>query len=113
MLARAWTALGLIGRLLTDLLVSSCQLAFDVWTPRDRLRPRVVRLPLDGQTDAELMALSVMTGLTPGTFVVDIADRRDGLYVHTLYAHDPRAFAEQHLRRYVRPLAFVFRGIRP
>ena len=58
---------------LWDLFSSSVIVAWDVLTPRDRSEPQLLLMPLDAETDAEIMATANLISLTPGTLTVDVA----------------------------------------
>lgn len=80
---------------LYELAVSSAQVAWDVVTPRSRLRPGVVRLELRSRTPAEVTLLSNLICLTPGTLTLAVTDDPPTLYVHGMYAADAEVFRRE------------------
>lgn len=73
-----------------ELLISSVQVAWVVLTPwRKRPRPAIVEMPLDVQSDFEILLLTSLISLTPGTLSLDVSDDRSTLYVHAMFGEDP------------------------
>ena len=52
------------------------------------MRPGVVAIPLDAETDAEITLLANLITLTPGTLSLDVSDDRRVLYIHAMYVDD-------------------------
>lgn len=77
---------------LRQLLASNVKVAYDVLTPRLRMRPGVVAIPLAAKTDAEITLLANLITLTPGTLSLDISPDRRTLFVHVMYLKDIDAF---------------------
>ena len=75
-----------------ELLVANLRVAYSVLAPRGTLRPGIVAIPLDVQSDAEIALLVNLITLTPGTLSLDVSDDRGVLYVHTLYVDDAHEF---------------------
>jgi multicomponent Na+:H+ antiporter subunit E len=55
------------------------------------MRPGVIAIPLDAQTDIEITVLANLISLTPGTLSLDVSADRQTLYIHTMYLDDPEA----------------------
>lgn len=70
---------------LRDLTLANLLVAHDLLTPKSRLRPGIIRIPLDAKTDNEISILANMLTLTPGTTSIDISDDRTALYLHVMY----------------------------
>lgn len=71
-----------------ELILSNLRVAYDVVTPRHHMRPGVVAIPLDAETDAEITLLANLVTLTPGTLSLDVSVDRRFLYVHSMYIDD-------------------------
>lgn len=99
----------LIAFLIREFLVANVKMAIDVIRPVRSLRPGIVRMPLDARSDYELLALTTLINLTPGTLAVDISDCRTVLYVHVMHVTTPeeacRAIKDEFERRVLRVLA--------
>lgn len=98
----AVSVLAQIGRLiafgayaLREMLVANVQVAWDAVTPRWRLEPGVVELPLRCRTPLEITTLANLITLTPGTLTLSVTREPPTLYVHGMYAGDPVEFRAQ------------------
>ena len=79
-----------------------------LWTPRARLRPRVITYNITGLSRIEALLLSHCISLTPGTTTVDISPDFSRFTLHVLQCDDPeavRATIDRTLRRGI--LAFT------
>ncbi len=72
-----------------ELLVSSYRVAVDVVKPLPLMRPGVVGIPLDAETDLEITLLANLISLTPGTLSLDVSPDRKTLYIHAMYVVNP------------------------
>ena len=68
-----------------ELLRANVRVALDVLRPRHLLRPAVVAVPLDVTQDREILLLSMMINITPGSVTIDLADDRRTLFVHVMH----------------------------
>ncbi len=73
---------------LWELVLANLRIAYDVVTPTHHMRPGVIAIPLDAQTDAEITTLANFITLTPGTLSLDVSEDRKVLYIHAMYIHD-------------------------
>ena len=67
------------------LIVANIRVAIDVVRPHTHIRPAVVAIPLDVTSDAEILLLSMLINITPGSVTIDLADDRRTLYVHVMH----------------------------
>jgi multicomponent Na+:H+ antiporter subunit E len=72
-----------------ELLVSSYRVAIDVAKPLPLMRPGVIGIPLDAETDLEITMLANIISLTPGTLSLDVSKDRKTLYIHAMYVINP------------------------
>lgn len=72
-----------------ELMVSSYRVALDVVKPLPLMRPGVVGIPLDAETDLEITMLANLISLTPGTLSLDVSKDRKTLYIHAMYVVNP------------------------
>jgi multicomponent Na+:H+ antiporter subunit E len=80
--------ISLLAFFLWELLLANLRVAHDVLTPRHYMRPGVIAVPLDAETDNEITMLSNLLTLTPGTLSLDVSVDRKVLYVHAMYIDD-------------------------
>ena len=74
-----------------ELVLANLRVAYDVLTPGFHMQPRVIGIPLEARTDAEIMALTYFINLTPGSVVLDVSSDRSTMFVHVMYAPDADA----------------------
>ena len=82
---KLWQIVYFILFFLWELFIANLRVAFDVLTPPYQMRPAIIAVRLDVETDAEITLLTNLISLTPGTLALDISADRTVLYVHTMY----------------------------
>ena len=80
---------------LWELVLANLRVAYDVVTPTHHMRPGVIAIPLDAQTDAEITTLANFITLTPGTLSLDVSEDRKVLYIHAMYIYDREALRRE------------------
>lgn len=73
---------------LWQLILSNLRVAYDVLTPTYHMRPGIVAVPLEAQTDEEITLLANLISLTPGSLSLDVSEDRRTLYVHIMFLGD-------------------------
>jgi multicomponent Na+:H+ antiporter subunit E len=73
---------------LWQLILANLRVTYDVLTPRHRMRPAVLAIPLDVTTDVEITLLANLLTLTPGSLSLDVSEDRKVLYIHMMYVTD-------------------------
>jgi multicomponent Na+:H+ antiporter subunit E len=91
MTARAGYAIELAGFFLWELVLANVKVAWDVLRPQTAIRPAVLALPLDVTSDREILLLSMLINITPGSVTVDLSEDRRTLYVHVMHMTSPEA----------------------
>jgi multicomponent Na+:H+ antiporter subunit E len=81
----------LISVFLYQLLIGSLQVVWDVLTPTHLSDPKIIRIPLDVETDFQIMLLANLISLTPGTLILDVTDDKKFLIAHAMFAKDEAA----------------------
>jgi multicomponent Na+:H+ antiporter subunit E len=79
----------LVGHFLADLVLSNFRVLWDVVTPSHISRPGIVGVPLDVESEMEILLLANLISLTPGTLSIDLAEDRSVLYIHVMFLDDP------------------------
>ncbi len=77
-----------LGFFVKERVVSALQVAHDAVTPRHYMRPAILAVPLEVETDLEITLLANLVTLTPGSLAVEVSADRRVLYVHAMYVHD-------------------------
>jgi multicomponent Na+:H+ antiporter subunit E len=83
--------LALLAFLFRQFLVANLRMAVDVIGPTARMRPAIVRVPLDATEEYEILLLSTLINLTPGSIALDVTSDRKALYVHVMHLTTPEA----------------------
>lgn len=92
---RVWRWLKLIFLFLYELVVSSVQVVWDVLTPAQKSRPGIISMPLDAEGEMEVLLVTNLISLTPGTLSLDVTEDCNTLYIHAMFADDPEAIRAQ------------------
>jgi multicomponent Na+:H+ antiporter subunit E len=85
---KVWQFLNVAVTFVVSLLLSSLVVAFDVITPRHRAHPGIVSVPIEAETELEIMLLADRISLTPGTLLLDVSPDRSTMYVHVMFMKD-------------------------
>ncbi len=88
---RAYRIVRLALYFLYELTLSSLRVAWDVIRPFPKNRPAIVEMPLDVKSDLEILLVTNLISLTPGTLSVDVTPDRSTLLVHAMFADDHEA----------------------
>jgi multicomponent Na+:H+ antiporter subunit E len=67
---------------------ANLRVAYDVVTPTHRMRPAVIGIPLELESDGAITLLANLITVTPGTLTLDISPDRRTLYIHAMYMDD-------------------------
>src|SRR6187549_3796834 len=82
--SRTLHALGLAAFFGWELLLANFRVAADVISGH-RIEPAVVAIPLDITSDGEILLLSMLINITPGSVTIDLSDDRRTIYVHVMH----------------------------
>lgn len=88
LVSRTTSALGLAAFFAWELLIANFRVAADVLRGH-RIEPAVVAIPLDITGDGEILLLSMLINITPGSVTIDLSDDRRTLYVHVMHMKSP------------------------
>jgi multicomponent Na+:H+ antiporter subunit E len=80
---------------LWEIFTASLALAWLIVQPKLQVRPAIVAIPLDAETDLEIVSMSSLLTLSPGTMTLDVSTDRETLYVHTIDLDDVEAFRRE------------------
>jgi multicomponent Na+:H+ antiporter subunit E len=92
-----------------ELTIASLRVVYDILTPRHRMRPAIIAVPLDLRTDSEITLLANLITLTPGTLSLDISPEKDILYIHAMYVDDVEEFRRNIKNRFEKRVKEVMR----
>ncbi len=72
-----------------EVIRSNLRIAYDVLTPRHRMKPGILAIPLENNSDLEILAIFNLITMTPGTLSLEVSQDRKFLYIHAMYIDDP------------------------
>lgn len=80
-----------------EVILSNLRVAWDVITPRHRMSPGIIALPLEpGLSEAQVASLANLITMTPGTLSLDVTPDRRTLFIHAMYlGPDPAALKRE------------------
>lgn len=88
-------ALSLLFFYLTEVVQSNLRVAYDVLTPRHRMKPGIIAVKVEGMTDRQLFFMANLITMTPGTLGLKFSEDRATLYIHAMYIDgEAKAVAE-------------------
>jgi multicomponent Na+:H+ antiporter subunit E len=108
LLSRMKHAVGLAAFFVREILVANVRVAADVLRPQTRIRPAVVGIPLDITTDGEILLLSMLINITPGSVTIDLSEDRRTLYVHVMHMTSADATRREIKEGFERRVKLVF-----
>lgn len=71
-----------------EIILSNLYVAYDIITPDYFMKPGVIALPLEVETDFQIFLVANLITMTPGTLSIDVSTDRKTLYVHAMYIED-------------------------
>lgn len=74
-----------------EVVRSNFRVAYDILTPRDHFQPAIVTIPLEPMSDLQLLMISNLVTMTPGTLTLDVSEDKRQLTIHAMYADDIEA----------------------
>lgn len=106
--ARIGAVAGFLLFFLKELAIANLRVAHDVLTPRHRMTPGIVAIPLDLEGELEITLLATLITLTPGTLSLHVSDDRRTLYIHAMYIGEPAKLVEGIKQGFERRVKEVF-----
>jgi len=92
-----------------EVLSANLKLATDIVTPKSRAKPGFVELPLEPMSDMQILLLTNLISMTPGTLSFDLSQDRSRLLLHVMYLHEePDKVRRYFLEHYVGPIRRLF-----
>lgn len=77
---------------LYELVKANLEVAYEVITPKLKMTPGIIMVPLDVKSNIGITLLANMISLTPGTLSIDVSNDRKVLFVHAMYIKDREKF---------------------
>ncbi len=100
--AKAWGWTCFAGFYFKEILLSNFNIVWDVLTPDDKSRAGIIALDLPPEmSDNQVLIVSNLMTMTPGTLSLDLTEDRKKLLVHVLYLHDVEVTRNHLMNNYV------------
>jgi multicomponent Na+:H+ antiporter subunit E len=94
---------------LKEVCVANVNIAVDIATPNSSASPGFIILPLGEMSDMQILLLTNLISMTPGTLSFDLSHDRTRLLLHVMYLRDrPEELRDHLLEKYVRPVRRLF-----
>ena len=75
--------------------MANLKVAYDIITPRHLMKPSIIAVPTDAETETEITLLANLITLTPGTLSLDVSTDKKIIYVHSMYTSDAQEFIDE------------------
>lgn len=105
---RAFKAITFIFYFIKEVLIANYRLVVFLFSRNDKMRPGIVRIPIDLKSDAAITLLANVITLTPGTLTLDVAEDKSALYVHAIYMQSPEALVAETKEGFERRIKEIF-----
>jgi multicomponent Na+:H+ antiporter subunit E len=87
--------IGFVSYFIYQLVVANIKVTVDILTPRHRMTPAIIAVPLTVDKNFEITLLANLITLTPGTLSLDLSSDKKVLYIHSMYVNDPEEFRNE------------------
>jgi multicomponent Na+:H+ antiporter subunit E len=77
-----------------EIIKANIQVAIAVLSPANNVKPGIVAVPTELETEWGIMLLANSITLTPGTITLDVSKNKKVLYVHCLALENPESFVQ-------------------
>ncbi len=77
-----------------ELVKANFRLAADILSPRIRLKPAIVKVPVEQGPDDQILTFFNLVSMTPGSLCIDITPDKRFVYIHGIYVDQPEAFVQ-------------------
>lgn len=80
---------------LKELFKANIRVTFEIVSPPLRMKPGIVKIPLELENDFQITLLANLLTLTPGTLTLDISDDKKFIFIHAMYIEDRDNFVSE------------------
>lgn len=71
-----------------ELVKANIDIARQIIALKPRIRPGILKVELDAKSDQEVLALSNLISMTPGSLTMDISYDKKYIFIHEMYIDD-------------------------
>jgi len=91
-----------------DLLHSNIKLAIQILSIRPAMGPNMIKLNVKFNNERELLFLTHLVTITPGTLSVDYLEKENNLLIHILFPEEEKGFVEKMNSHYIPLIRGIF-----
>jgi len=91
-----------------EVVVTNFQVAYDVLTKKHHMTPGFIAIPVDGLSDRQLLVLSNLLTMTPGSITIDLSQDKKTLFIHAMYIDTVDEVRNEIIEKYVKRVKEVF-----
>lgn len=71
-----------------ELVKANIDIAREIISPKPRIRPGILKVELDVRSDQEILVLSNLISMTPGSLTMDVSYDKKYIFIHEMYIDD-------------------------
>ncbi|WDE95452.1 Na+/H+ antiporter subunit E [Lentisphaera profundi] len=91
-----------------EVVISNFMVAYDVLTKKHHMTPGFVAIPIPDLTDRQLLVLSNLLTMTPGSITIDLSLDKQTLYIHAMYIDNVEDVRTEIIEKYVNRVREAF-----
>jgi multicomponent Na+:H+ antiporter subunit E len=95
--------------LVWEIIIANFQSMKELFLPKSKLEPAIVKFPLDAKSDLEISFLANIVSITPGTLIMDVSDDKKVIYIHVMNMTDKEEFIKEIKHKFEKPLLELMR----
>lgn len=85
MASKIFQILAFIGFYMVEVVRANFILAWHILSPQLRMKPGIIKIPVNLTQGNAILLLVNLISMTPGTLTIDLSDDKKYIYVHTLF----------------------------
>lgn len=93
---------------ITELVMSSLYVAYDIITPKKLTQPGIVEVPVSLNNETAIIAYANLISMTPGSLTMDMSSDKKKIYVHAMYLYDREKFISKMKNQLERRIHLIF-----
>ena len=86
---KIYRIIGFLFFYIKEVILANMRIAYEIITPGNNMKPGVLAIPLNLETDFEILTINNLITMTPGTLSLDISTNKKVIYIHAMYIDDP------------------------
>jgi multicomponent Na+:H+ antiporter subunit E len=104
---KIYSALGFLLFYIFKVFQANFELAFHILSPRLKMKPGIMKIPVNLNHSQAILLLVNMITMTPGTLTIDITEDKRYIYVHFLFLTDEEKKVQE-IKNFEKRIADLF-----